>query len=100
MKIDNNDVSRSLRTSDGVSNKRGVATLQTGGMVPAAAVGSVKISDASRSLQAAGGTEAPFDSQRVEAIKAAISAGQFKVDPEAVADKLIASVGQLLTGKS
>ncbi len=66
------------------------------------AIGSVSISEASRSLQAksAGNAEAPFDAKRVDAIKAAISAGHFKVDPQAVACKVIDSASQLLAGQS
>ena len=37
-----------------------------------------------------------FDTAKVEAIKAAIAAGTFKVNPEAIADKLIAGVQDLL----
>jgi negative regulator of flagellin synthesis FlgM len=38
-----------------------------------------------------------FDTVRVDAIKSAISKGQFKVDSEKVADGLIATVKDLLT---
>lgn len=37
-----------------------------------------------------------FDASRVEAIKGAIREGRFTVNPEAVADKLLASVRELL----
>jgi negative regulator of flagellin synthesis FlgM len=37
-----------------------------------------------------------FDSARVDAIKQAIRDGQLRVNPEAIADKLLASVGELL----
>ena len=37
-----------------------------------------------------------FDAGRVEAIKQAIRDGQLRVNPEAIADKLLASVGELL----
>ena len=37
-----------------------------------------------------------FDGARVEAIKQAIRDGQLRVNPEAIADKLLASVGELL----
>jgi len=59
----------------------------------------VHISEAGRSLHT-DGSEAPFDSKRVDAIKAAISSGTFKVNADAVASKLIDSVNQLLTDKS
>lgn len=38
-----------------------------------------------------------FDAAKVEAIQAAIAAGTFKVNPDAVADKLIAGVADLLS---
>jgi negative regulator of flagellin synthesis FlgM len=37
-----------------------------------------------------------FDAARVESIKQAIRDGQLRVNPEAIADKLLASVGELL----
>lgn len=59
----------------------------------------IRISDLSSQLAAlenrfaAGGV---FDAARVEAIKAAMREGRFTVNPEAVADKLLASVRELL----
>lgn len=64
-----------------------------------AAVETVKLSGLSRSLQA-GSAEPAFDAAKVEAIKAAIADGTFKVDTGKVADKLIASVGELLARRS
>lgn len=103
MKI-NNDTNRTLQAADSAT------TVKSGGSVSpatkttnaATAIGSVSISEASRSLQTTGTrhAEAPFDAQRVEAIKAAISAGHFKVNPEAIADKVLDSASQLLVGKS
>ena len=40
--------------------------------------------------------EPHFDAAKVEAIKAAIRDGSLQVNPEAIADKLIASVAELL----
>jgi len=94
MKIQN-DVTHPVHSTDKPAAKPGVAP---GRVAPTgASTDSVKISDVSRSLVGATtGVEAPFDATRVDAIKAAIGAGQFKVDPEAVADKVIASASQLL----
>lgn len=64
-----------------------------------AAVETVKLSGLSRSLQA-GAAETTFDAAKVEAIKAAIADGSFKVDTGKVADKLIASVGELLARRA
>ncbi len=101
MKIEN-DVTRALRPADSANTTKTTASTATRAAQATPAIGSVQISDTSRAMQAAGvsNAEAPFDAHRVEAIKAAISAGHFKVNPEAIADKLIHSVGQLLTGKS
>ena len=45
---------------------------------------------------AAGGTEGVFDAEKVQRISDAIRDGQFKVNPEAIADKLIANAQELL----
>lgn len=69
----------------------------------AAPVDSVSLSDLSTYLARLGAdltADAPFDASRVEAIKAAIRNGEFKVNPEAVADQLIQSVRELLAGKA
>lgn len=96
MKI--NDVNRALQLPEAApAGKSGSSATGKVGHPPSA-VGSVNISEASRSLQTTGASnaEAPFDVKRVEAIKAAISTGHFKVNPEAVADKVIASASQLV----
>ena len=50
---------------------------------------------------AAGGNEGLFDSDKVQRISDAIRDGRFKINPEAIADKLIANAQELLgnTGK-
>jgi negative regulator of flagellin synthesis FlgM len=47
-------------------------------------------------LSTESGTASPVDSARVEAIKQAISEGRFKINPEAIADGLIASAKELV----
>jgi negative regulator of flagellin synthesis FlgM len=47
-------------------------------------------------LQAELAASPEFDSARVATIKQAIRDGQLRVNPEAIADKLLASVGELL----
>lgn len=62
---------------------------------------SVQLSDMSSKLaemEAIAAKSDPFDAQKVDAIKDAISEGRFKVNPEKVADKLIASVREMLGG--
>ena len=50
---------------------------------------------------AAGGNEGVFDSDKVQRISEAIRDGKFKINPEVIADKLIANAQELLgnTGK-
>jgi negative regulator of flagellin synthesis FlgM len=43
------------------------------------------------------GTHADFDADKVARISAQIAAGSFKINPEAIADKLIANAQELLT---
>lgn len=100
MKIDN-EVNRAMRSTDTtptVKPQSGPVTKVTNATAP---VGSVSISEASRSLQTAGtsSVDAPFDAKRVDEIKAAISAGQFKINPEAIATKVLDSASQLLAGQ-
>lgn len=45
---------------------------------------------------AAGSTEGVFDTAKVKRISDAIRNGEFKVNPEAIADKLIANAQELL----
>jgi negative regulator of flagellin synthesis FlgM len=58
----------------------------------------VLLSSAAKEIQTPP-TEAGFDGAKVERISKAISAGNFKVNPEAIADKLIASAKELLARK-
>jgi negative regulator of flagellin synthesis FlgM len=44
-----------------------------------------------------GGVDADFDADKVAQISQAIADGSFKVDPQAIADKLIANAQELLT---
>lgn len=44
--------------------------------------------------------QADFDIKKVEEVRAAIAEGRFKVNAEAVADKLLASAAELLGRKS
>ncbi len=99
MKI-HTDVSHALQGTDKSTTSKSGAATSTPVVATTNAVGSVNISDASRSLSATSDSTAPFDAKRVEQIKAAISSGQFKVNPEAIANKVIDSASQLLVGKA
>ncbi len=52
-----------------------------------------------KSLEAKVAADNVFDAKKVDAIKSAISSGQFKVDSEKVADGLIETVKDLLMTK-
>ncbi|MEO8836776.1 MAG: flagellar biosynthesis anti-sigma factor FlgM [Caldimonas sp.] len=56
----------------------------------------VALSSTASSLLA-GGTSAEFDAAKVGRIADAIGNGSFKINPEAIADKLIANAQELLT---
>ena len=60
-----------------------------------AAQDSVQITSLSSQLQAMENVPV-IDSARVDAIKLAISEGRFKINPEAIADSLLASVKDLV----
>jgi negative regulator of flagellin synthesis FlgM len=100
MKI-HHDVTHALKSTDKSSTAKTAASTAATPTSSTSPVDSVSISDASRALQLNGVTnDVPFDTKRVEAIKSAISAGHFKVNPEAVADKVIQSASQLLTNQA
>ena len=60
----------------------------------------VEQNQASENAVAAPKTESPFDAAKVEEIKAAIAEGRFKINPEAIADGLIAMARDLIAETS
>lgn len=56
----------------------------------------VDISSLSARMQEVGAGEAPVDTQRIADIKLAISEGRFQINPERIADGLLASVRDML----
>lgn len=60
----------------------------------------VDISSLSARLQEIGAGEAPVDAQKVAEIKQAISEGRFQINPERIADGLLASVREMLAPNS
>jgi negative regulator of flagellin synthesis FlgM len=77
--------------------KSGAAATPAAPAAAAAAEPSAKVAlSPTVSQLAAGGTEGVFDTAKVQRISDAIRSGQFKVNPEAIADKLIANAQELL----
>lgn len=62
---------------------------------PVEASAAVELSSTATELSA-GGTDASFDAEKVERISKAIADGTFKVNPEVIADKLIANAQEVL----
>jgi flagellar biosynthesis anti-sigma factor FlgM len=54
-------------------------------------------SSTTQALSGAGGSSDVFNSEKVEAMKAAIADGSFKVNPEAIADKMLSNAAEMLS---
>jgi len=81
-------------TGRAAPGEAGKTAATPGGSEPSA---QVEISSAASTMMSgAGGISAEFDAEKVARISQAISDGSFKVDPEAIADKLIANARELL----
>ncbi|WP_418316591.1 flagellar biosynthesis anti-sigma factor FlgM [Piscinibacter sakaiensis] len=63
----------------------------------AGSTGSAKVELSNAATTLLDGADADFDAAKVERISNAISQGQFKVNPEAIADKLLANARELLS---
>ncbi|MEW6164195.1 MAG: flagellar biosynthesis anti-sigma factor FlgM [Pseudomonadota bacterium] len=84
----------SIGTAPDSGRARGTAAPQP---KPGASAGErVDISSLSARLQEVGGGEAPVNAQRVAEIKQAITEGRFQINPERIADGLLASVRDML----
>lgn len=71
---------------------------QPSAAIPAKADASAKIELSSTAATLlSGGDTAEFDAAKVAAISKAIDEGSFKVNPEAIADKLLANAQELLS---
>lgn len=92
MKIDGSSLSSSLPIGGGSPQTR------TEKSAPASST-NVSISDASSKLQALEAEarqSSGFDAARVAAIKQAISEGKFQINPQMIAEKLLATARDLL----
>jgi negative regulator of flagellin synthesis FlgM len=80
-----------------VSHAAASAPAPTAGAIPAKADASAKIelSNTAATLLTSGAT-AEFDAEKVARISKAIDEGTFKINPEAIADKLISNAQELL----
>lgn len=89
----------SVGNTVGTGSTRGPAASKPAG---AAAGERVDISTLSARMQEVDAGEVPVDVQRVAEIKQAISEGRFQINPERIADGLLASVREMLdrAGKS
>ncbi|RQO76323.1 flagellar biosynthesis anti-sigma factor FlgM [Aquitalea sp. FJL05] len=98
MKIDNSGSAVGAYASQSKLAKRDAGTQATA--AGSAPTDSVEINPLASRISAlatqAGDTAPSFDAAKVDAIKSAIAAGSFSVDPGKIADSLIASTKELL----
>lgn len=79
----------------------GTATRPPAGSALSTAADSAKLelsSTAATMLAGSAGSSADFDAAKVDRISRAIADGSFKVNPEAIADRLISNAEELLRG--
>jgi negative regulator of flagellin synthesis FlgM len=99
MKIGNSDSPQPLATTT-LPTSRASADTKAGAAPTAEASSQVALSTAATALlQSTGGTtaaNADFNAEKVAQVSAAIESGNFKPNPEAIADKLIANAQELL----
>ena len=71
--------------------------VESGAATPVPAAGTkVELSSTASTLLSSGASP-EFDTQKVARVSQAIDSGSFKINPEAIADKLIANAQELLT---
>ena len=99
MKIGNPaDKAPPAAVTNGHASATGAAHAAEARSVPSAADASARIElSPTASTLLAGGTSAEFDAAKVARISQAIDDGSFKINAEAIADKLIANAQELLT---
>lgn len=93
MKIDNAGKVVPSYTGSVKSAGRAARASTSDGSAPAKVDENVDLNPAASQM-----SEPPFDAAKVEAIKQAISAGQFRINPEAIADGLINTARELAGG--
>ncbi|TDR81458.1 flagellar biosynthesis anti-sigma factor FlgM [Paludibacterium purpuratum] len=98
MKIDQSGNIQNLYPTQGKSAKRKNDTESTGGNAPSSQVAINPLASQINAVSQDMAAEPSFDVSKVEAIKSAIASGSFQINPENIADGLIASTKQLLAG--
>lgn len=73
---------------------------QQAGQSPAAQGGSATVQLSSAATALLEGAEGGFDAEKVKRVRDAIADGTYKINPEAIADKLIANAQELLGKRS
>ena len=96
MKIDNSSRTAALTGNTAPAARGAKAASNTTGNQAQDNVTLSATSTQIQALEAGIGEASGFDAAKVEAIKQAISEGRFTINPEAIADKLIASTRELL----
>ena len=85
-------------TTNGTPAATGHATAAHTSAIPAQADASAKIElSNTASTLLSSGSSADFDAEKVSRISKAIEGGTFKINPEAIADKLISNAKEVLT---
>jgi negative regulator of flagellin synthesis FlgM len=81
-------------TTDNSANQASATTSATNSAAPQAS-DSVKLTDSARALHQASSMDSPVDTAKVEQIKKSLAAGTYKVDPNAIADRLTSMENQI-----
>jgi negative regulator of flagellin synthesis FlgM len=81
------------------AGERKVGAAPSGAPAPTEASATVQLSPSASLLVSAAAVDPTFDAGKVEAIASAIREGRFKIDAEAIADKLIVNAEELLGRK-
>ncbi len=79
--------------SNSVSKVKSDSSSEVSGLV---ADNSSLVSQLSSKLSEIKAGQPPFDAEKVAQVKAAIAAGEFKISPEAIADKIIKEARELV----
>lgn len=88
-----------VRTTHAPAGRSGTAEQVTIASTGSAA-DNVTLSSQAQAISAASGAGPVFDASKVEEIRRAIASGQFKVDPEKVAQGLLDTVRDLIATRS